>query len=79
MHAIQDMPRNFLVSSPDCIRLHFASGVDKTYIRVPIDGFACGQEVNNLADGPVDQLSMNEILKVLLVKRSVGHLESTLP
>lgn len=78
VHAIQDKPRNISVWSPGYTHIIF--GVYETYIRVPVHGFACSQEVNDLADGPIDQFSTNEILRFLFVGlSSAGYLESTLP
>lgn len=80
MHAIQNMLRDVSIGSPGCIFPHLVERVYETYVRVAVDSFTCSQEVDDLADGSVDQLSVNEILKFLLVRlSSVGHLESTLP
>jgi hypothetical protein len=64
------MLRNISVGSPGYVHQHFVGGVYETYVRIPVDGLTCGQEIDDLADGPVDQLSLNEILRLLLVRRS---------
>lgn len=68
MQAIQYMPRNVWFSIVSSFRVgpHFVVRVYKPYGRVSVDGFTCSQEVDNLADGPVDQLSLNEILEFSL-------------
>lgn len=67
--AVQYMPGNTHLSvRPPHVTPHFVVRVDEPYIRVPVDGFLCGEEVDNLADGPVDQLSTDEILKSPLIK-----------
>lgn len=42
---------------------HFVGRVYEPYVRVTVDGFTCGQEVDNLTNGTVNQFSMDKILK----------------
>lgn len=72
MRALHDMKRD--VSAPSgCVGPQGVVRVYKTYVGVPVDGFACSQKVDDLADGPIDQLSMNEILKSPFIRfRSAG-------
>jgi hypothetical protein len=74
VRAIQYMPRNVRSSvlPPDSVVSHFVVGVEEPYVSVPVDGFTCSHEVDNSADGPVDQLSLNEVLKLPLVKPLVN-------
>jgi len=69
VRAIQYMPGNTcLWAGPPGGSPHFVVRVDETYVRVPIDSFACGQKVDNLANGPVDQFSVGKVLKSPLIK-----------
>lgn len=70
VQAIQYVARNTcrLVLSPGGVIPHFAVRVYEPYVSVAVDGFTCGQEVNDSAGGPVDQLSVDEILKLPLIK-----------
>lgn len=78
VHAMQDVPRNVSVGSPDRIFVHFVGRVYEPYIRIAVDGFTCSKEVDDFAEGPVDQLPLHEVLKGFLVRlSSVGHPEST--
>jgi len=62
MRALQDMKRDVSVGTSGCVGPQIVVCVYKTYVGVPVDGFSCGQKVDNLANGPVDQLPMDEIL-----------------
>jgi len=42
---------------------HFVGRVYEPYVRVAVDSFTCGQEVDNLTNGTVNQFSMDKILK----------------
>lgn len=81
VRTIQHMT-GYVCSSPGGIVPHFVVRIYEPYVRIPVDGFACSQELNDLADGPVDQLSMDEILELPLIKLCSGQLitrGSTLP
>ena len=69
VRTIQYMPGNsrLVVGSPGDTP-HFVVRVNEPNVRVPVDSVACSQEVDNLPDGPVDQLSTDEILKQSVIK-----------
>ena len=73
---MQYMTRDVCLSEgpPGGIVSHFVGRVYKPYICIAIYGFACGQEINDLTDGAVNQLSVDKILKFSLSSDwSVGH------
>jgi len=69
VRTIQYMPGNThpWVRSPGDTP-HFVVRINEPYVRVPIDGITRAQEVDNLPNGPVDQLSVDEILKSPIIK-----------
>lgn len=69
VRTIQYMPGNTrLKVGPPGNTSHFVVGVNEPNVRVPVDSVTCSQEVDNLPDGPVDQLPMDEILKSPIIK-----------
>ena len=67
VRTIQHMLGN-VSSPPGGVIPHFVVGIYEPYVRIPVYGFACGQEANDFADGPIDQLSLDEVLKSPLIK-----------
>ena len=64
MRTIQYMTRKVCLSDgpPGSIVSHFVGGIYEPYVRIPVDSFACSQEVDDPANRPVNQLSMDKIL-----------------
>ena len=69
VRAIQYMSGDICpsVGSPGGVP-HFVSRVNESYVRVPVDGLTCSQEVDNLTNGPVDQFPVCKILESPLIK-----------
>ena len=66
VRAIQYMAGNVCLP-PGGVIPHLVVRVYESYVRIPVDSFACGQEVDDLADGSIYQHPMYEILKLFLI------------
>jgi hypothetical protein len=75
------MTRNacFPRGPPGGIVSHFVGRVYEPYIRVTVDGFTCSQEVDDLTDGPVNQLSMDKVLKFHFHQTDQSVCRKTIP
>lgn len=53
----------FSKGPPGGVVSHFVGRVYEPYVGVPVESFTCSQEVDNLTNGAVNQLSRDKILE----------------